>query len=80
MAVGAPSPFFAFFMLHALENPPPGGTTSVVGAGLGCAVVWGLVGLALLFLAWRKSRKTIAAHDAAVAQADAALAAEDSAS
>jgi len=79
LAVAAPSPFYVFVMMHAVEEPSSAGVIPPIWLGLAFAAAWGFAGLILLGLAARRCRKTLAAHDLAVAQADAAFAAEDGA-
>jgi hypothetical protein len=50
-----------------------------VPAGLACATGWGGLGLALLAAAGRRCARVVHQHDAAVAQADQALDAEEAA-
>jgi ABC-type transport system involved in multi-copper enzyme maturation permease subunit len=73
---GAPSPFFAFVMIDALDKIDPG---PVIEVGLGCAMAWGFVGLGLLAAAGRRCSQSVARYDASLAQAEAAFAAEDEA-
>jgi ABC-type transport system involved in multi-copper enzyme maturation permease subunit len=76
--VAAPSPFYAFYMLdwigstHSKASEMP-----ILEAGVMCSFIWGLLGLVLLSLAARRCGKIVAQHDAAVAQAEAALRAEE---
>lgn len=75
VVVAAPSPFYVFAMLRYVDRTSSPST--IIPAGLGCAALWGLLGMALLSASWRRSRRLVAAYDASVAQADAALRAED---
>ncbi|WP_394839991.1 ABC transporter permease [Pendulispora rubella] len=78
LVAGAPSPFYVIVMLRDVHHPTTDGIPSAI-AGLTCAAIWGILGVVLLALASRRCRRTVATHDAALAQADAALAAEDQA-
>ena len=72
--VGAPSPFFAFVMIAALDKLDPGSTIEV---GFGAAMVWGFIGLGLFAAAGRRCGRAIARYEASLEQADAAFRAED---
>jgi ABC-type transport system involved in multi-copper enzyme maturation permease subunit len=74
--VGSPSPFYAFVMVSAVDSPSD---QMAVPAGLACAMGWGALGLALLAAAGRRCHRVVAEHDVAVAQAEAALDAEEAA-
>jgi hypothetical protein len=78
LIVGSPSPFYAFVMLSALDSAHIDHVLTIP-AGLACATGWGALGLVLLTAAGRRCARTVAQHDAAVAQAEAALAAEETA-
>jgi ABC-type transport system involved in multi-copper enzyme maturation permease subunit len=78
LVVASPSPFYAFLMVSSVEKSNPDSIPIVV-AGLGCAMLWGFLGFTLLALASRRCARMVAEHDAAVAQAEAAFAAEDAA-
>src|SRR5262249_29672237 len=77
LIVGSPSPFYAFVMLGALDSAHT--DRFPIPAGLACATGWGALGLILLAAAGRRCARTVAQHDAAVAQAEAALDAEEAA-
>jgi ABC-type transport system involved in multi-copper enzyme maturation permease subunit len=72
--VGSPSPFYAFVMVGAVDSTRH---LLTIPAGLACAMGWGALGLALLAAAGRRCHKVVQQHDAAVAQAEAALDAEE---
>ena len=72
--VAAPSPFYVFYMLEWIGSTSTTKTDlPIVEAGVICAFFWGLLGLVLLSVATRKCAVVVAQHDAAVAQAEAAL-------
>jgi ABC-type transport system involved in multi-copper enzyme maturation permease subunit len=77
LVVGSPSPFYAFVMLGEIDSAHIHHIT--IPAGLACATGWGALGLVLLAAAGRRCARTVAQHDAAVAQAEAALDAEEAA-
>lgn len=74
LLVASPSPFYAYVIVDALDEPNP--DTQVL-AGLACSVGWALLGFVLLAVARTKSAKIIIAHEAVRAQAEALLAEED---
>ncbi len=76
LIVAAPSPFYVFAMIKAVGKSDPSG---VIPVGLACAAVWGVAGLSLLAAASRRCALSVAQEDAAFAQVDAALRAEDDA-
>ncbi len=78
LIVGSPSPFYVFVMIAALDRTTYEHALTVP-AGLACATGWGALGLALLAAAGRRCTRVVAQHDAAVAQAEAALDAEEAA-
>ena len=78
LAIASPSPFYVFAMIAALETPATS-SSLIVPAGLLCAAAWGALGLSLLAISGRRAHKAVVAHDAALAQADAALDAEEAA-
>ena len=78
LVVGSPSPFYAFAMMAALESSSSGHLLTIP-VGLCCATGWGALGLALLAASGRRCSRTVAQHDAAVAQAEQALDAEEAA-
>jgi ABC-type transport system involved in multi-copper enzyme maturation permease subunit len=73
IVIAAPSPFYAFAMIVALDPYGTSTTALVIPVGLACAAAWGALGLALLTAAARRCAQQVASFDAAVAQADAAL-------
>ena len=78
LVVAAPSPFFAYTMVGHFNHP---GTddTPIIQAGLACAMLWGLFGLFFLVLAGRRCARQVREHNAAFAQTEAAMQAEDEA-
>ena len=76
LLIGSPSPIFAFVMVSWLDRVDPG-EVAIIGAGLGCAMAWGFVGFVLLAVAGRRCVQTVRAHQIALAEAEAALDAED---
>ncbi|MDB4997423.1 MAG: hypothetical protein JWM74_4855 [Myxococcaceae bacterium] len=76
LVVASPSPLYAFLMISWLDKTSPE-PVPIIGCGLGCAMLWGFVGFGLLASAARRCSRTVAAHDAAVAEAEAALQAEE---
>jgi hypothetical protein len=74
LMVAAPSPFYVFAMLKEVGKAEP---SAVIPVGLSCALVWGAAGVILMGAAARRCARTVAQYDAAFAQADAALRAED---
>jgi hypothetical protein len=75
--VASPSPFYVFYMLDWIGSTHAGHEMPIVEAGVICSFFWGLLGLILLSLAARKCAVVVAQHDAAVAQAEAALREEE---
>ncbi len=78
LIVGSPSPFYAFVMMGAIDRAYYDHVLTVP-AGLACATGWGALGLALLAAAGRRCTRVVAQHDASIAQANAALDAEEAA-
>jgi hypothetical protein len=76
LMVAAPSPFYVFAMLKEVGKSDQ---SAVIPVGLACALVWGAAGVMLMAAAARRCSQTVAQYDAAFAQADAALRAEDEA-
>jgi len=76
LVVASPSPLYAVMMVGWLDRTSPD-AAPIIGCGLGCAMMWGFLGFGLLAAAARRCARTVAQHDAAVAQAEAALQAED---
>jgi ABC-type transport system involved in multi-copper enzyme maturation permease subunit len=79
LVIGAPSPFYALYMIAYLESSHSGTDMPVVEVGAGCALLWGMFGLALLGAAAHRCRRAVREHDTAVASAEAALREEDAA-
>jgi ABC-type transport system involved in multi-copper enzyme maturation permease subunit len=77
LIIGAPSPFFAIYMVSWLDTSHSRSEVPVLEIGAACSVLWGLLGIALLGAAARRSHLTVRAHDAAAAASEAALRAED---
>ena len=78
LVIASPSPFFAFTMVGWLDRASTE-TAPVIACGLGCAMIWGFVGIGLLIGSARRCARTVRVHDGAIAQAEAALLAEDEA-
>lgn len=76
LVVAAPSPFFVFLAMDALDNAKDG--VLVVGSVF-MSIVWTLFGLLFVSLAQSRTSRVIAQHDAALAESDRLLAAEDAA-
>jgi ABC-type transport system involved in multi-copper enzyme maturation permease subunit len=77
IVVGAPSPLYALVMMNALNTAT--NQTLTLAAGLACIAGWTLLGLALLAAAARRCARAVSQHDGAIAQAEAALDAEEAA-
>lgn len=75
--VASPSPFYVLVMLDTLDNASP--STSIVTAGVVCAIGWTLLGLLLLALAGRRCSSIIREHEAVLADGERRLAEEDAA-
>ena len=80
LVVGAPSPFYAIYMLSWLDSSSSRADVPVVEVGAAVSLLWGLFGIALLGAATHRAHRTVRDHDAAVHAAEAALRAEDAAS
>lgn len=76
LVVAAPSPFYAFLALDALDR---GKEDILVVGSVFMSAAWALFGLLFLGLAKARTAKIIAQHDAALAESDRLLAAEDAA-
>lgn len=76
LIVAAPSPFFAFVMIDAIEHGTEG---ALIAAGVASMVGWAAVGLILIGAAQRRCSKIIAQHNAILAETERLLAAEDEA-
>lgn len=74
LVVAAPSPFFAFALIDALDEPHRG---MALMAGAICSCAWALIGLGLLAAAATRAKGIIHKHHAMLAEADAVLARED---
>jgi ABC-type transport system involved in multi-copper enzyme maturation permease subunit len=74
LVVAAPSPFFIFLLLDALDDP---NGQLVVAAGAICSLAWALIGLGLVAAAATRCKAIITKHHAMLAQADAMMAKED---
>jgi hypothetical protein len=77
LVIGAPSPFYALYMMSWLDSSYSRADTPVVEIGAACSLLWGMFGIALLGAAAQRCHRAIRDHDAAVAAAEAALRAED---
>lgn len=75
LIVGAPSPFYVFVMLDALAR----GDKLPVIVGMVTAMIYALLGLALLGAAGARCREIIHRHEALLDETDRILAAEDAA-
>ncbi len=78
LVIASPSPFFAFTMVSWLDTTTTD-NAPIIESGLGCAMIWGFIGFGLLAGAARRCARTVREHDGAMAQAEAALLAEDEA-
>jgi hypothetical protein len=78
LLIGAPSPFYALYMMSWLDSSYPRGGAPVVEIGAAMSLLWGLSGVALLAAAAQRCHRTVRNHDTAVAAAEAALREEDS--
>jgi len=74
LLVAAPSPFYVFVLLNALDGPSRG--VSIVAGGV-CSFAWALIGLGLLAAATSRARAIIHKHHSMLAEADALFAKED---
>jgi ABC-type transport system involved in multi-copper enzyme maturation permease subunit len=79
LVICAPSPMYLIYMLGWLDGTMAPPHANLILAGTACAIGWGLVGVLMLSAAARRSLKTVAAHDAAVEAAEAALRTEEAA-
>ncbi len=75
-ALAAPSPFYVFMMIDAIQHARG---DLLVYVGLAAIAIWACLGLLFLFLARRRCAKIIAAHETMLAETDRILAAEDAA-
>lgn len=76
LVVAAPSPFYVFLAMDALDRGKE--SILVVGSVL-MSLGWGIIGLLFLALARSRTARVIAQHNAALAESDRLLAAEDAA-
>jgi hypothetical protein len=76
--LAAPSPFFVFNMIDALDGPSSE-RDFVLGAGLACIAAWSLLGMGLLGAAGIRSRRVVSEHDEALARVERMLREEDEA-
>jgi ABC-type transport system involved in multi-copper enzyme maturation permease subunit len=79
LVIGAPSPFFALYMMSWIDSSHGSSDMPVVEVGAAVSLLWGLFGLALLGAATHRSHRAVRDREAAVAEAEAALRAEDAA-
>jgi hypothetical protein len=77
LVIGAPSPFYALYMMGWLDSSHTRSDMPVVEIGAACSLLWGMFGLALLGAAAHRCHRSVRENDAAVASAEAALRAED---
>ncbi len=73
VVVGAPSPFFAFYVVNWIGRSHAGSDMPVVEIGAACSLAWGVLGMALLAAAAHRCRRVMSEHDAALHAAEAAL-------
>jgi hypothetical protein len=74
LVVAAPSPFYVFQVMSALEAGDA--STPAFAAGI-CSVAWGTIGLGLLAAGARRAQAVLAEYNRSLAQADALMDAED---
>ena len=74
LVVAAPSPFYIFVLLAALDDP---NSEFVIAAGAICAFAWAMIGIGLMAAAATKSKVIIARHEGILAQAEQLFAQED---
>jgi len=79
LIIGAPSPFYALYMMSWLDSSYSRTDVPVIEIGAACSLLWGMFGIALLGAAAQRCHRAVRDHDAAVAAAEAALRAEDAA-
>ena len=79
LVIGAPSPFYALYMMSWLDSSYTRSDVPVIEIGAACSLLWGMFGIALLGAAAQRCHRAVRDHDAAVAAAEAALRAEDAA-
>jgi ABC-type transport system involved in multi-copper enzyme maturation permease subunit len=77
LVIGAPSPFYALYMMAWLDSASSRSDMPVVEIGAACSLLWGMFGIALLGAGAHRAHKAVRERDAAVAAAEAALRAED---
>lgn len=76
LVVAAPSPFYVFLAMDALEH---GKESILVVGSIFMSIAWVLFGLLFLGIAGSRTTRVIAQHNAALAESDRLLAAEDAA-
>lgn len=76
LVVAAPSPFYVFLAMDALDR---GKESILVLGSVLMSITWGAIGLLFLLLARSRTARVIAQHNAALAESDRLLAAEDAA-
>jgi ABC-type transport system involved in multi-copper enzyme maturation permease subunit len=76
LVVAAPSPFYVFLAMDAIDR---GKESILVTGSVFMSIVWCLFGLLFLGLARSRTARVIAQHNAALAESDRLLAAEDAA-
>ena len=79
LVIGAPSPFYALYMMSWLDSSYSRTDVPVIEIGAAGALLWGMFGIALLGAAAQRCHRIVRDHDAGVAAAEAALRAEDAA-
>lgn len=78
LVIGAPSPFYALYMISWIDSSYSRPDIPVVEIGAGCALLWGFFGISLLGAAAHRAHGTVRDHDLACVSAEAALRAEES--
>jgi len=76
LVVAAPSPFYVFLAMDALDR---GKESILIVGSVFMSVAWALFGLLFLGLARSRTARVISQHNAALAESDRLLAAEDAA-
>jgi ABC-type transport system involved in multi-copper enzyme maturation permease subunit len=77
LVIGAPSPFYAIYMMAWLDSSHSGSDVPVVEIGAACSLLWGLTGLALLGATTHRCHRSMRELDAAADAAEQALRVEE---
>jgi ABC-type transport system involved in multi-copper enzyme maturation permease subunit len=78
LVIGAPSPFYALYMMAWLDSSSHSGSdVPVIEIGAACSLLWGMLGLALLGAAAHRCHRAVRELDAATTAAEDALRAEE---